>query len=322
MLKSVAVIVVPNFSMFEFGTACEVFGIDRSARGSGVPAFDFRVCTAYPGNVPLKSGLSMNVGLGLEATQDADLVIMAPYGRDEELPEQVLEALRAADARGAWVMSICSGAFALARAGLLDGRRCTTHWHYSGQLAAEYPLVQVDENVLYVQDGNIISSAGTAAGIDACLHLVRVELGAHVAAAIARDMVVPPHRDGGQAQFIDRPMPTCGSAPMEKLLRWMVENLEHEHTVNELAARVHMSPRTFARRFRSETGATPAAWLNSQRVLRAQELLESTDLNIDEIARESGFGHPVLLRHHFAKVLDTSPQSYRRAFRGQLAEAG
>ncbi|GAA3399772.1 GlxA family transcriptional regulator [Pseudarthrobacter polychromogenes] len=322
MLKSVAVIVVPNFSMFEFGTACEVFGIDRSARGSGVPAFDFRVCTPYPGNVPMKSGLSMTVGLGLEATKDADLVIMAPYGRDDELPEPVLEALRAADARGAWVMSICSGAFALARAGLLDGRRCTTHWHYSGQLAAEHPLVQVDENVLYVQDGNIISSAGTAAGIDACLHLVRVELGAHVAAAIARDMVVPPHRDGGQAQFIDRPMPTCGSAPMEKLLRWMVENLEHEHTVNELAARVHMSPRTFARRFRSETGATPAAWLNSQRVLRAQELLESTDLTIDEIARESGFGHPVLLRHHFARVLDTSPQSYRRAFRGQLARVG
>jgi transcriptional regulator GlxA family with amidase domain len=322
MLKTVAVIVVPNFSIFEFGTACEVFGIGRSARGSGVPAFDFRVCTPVPGNVQMKSGLSLNVSLGLDATNDADLVIMAPYGRDQEMPESVLEALRAAHARGAWVMSICSGVFALARAGLLDGRRCTTHWHYSNELAAAYPDVHVDENVLYVQDGTIISSAGTAAGIDACLHLVRVELGAQVAAAIARDMVVPPHRDGGQAQFIDRPMPTCGSAPMEELLRWMVQNLDREHTVNELAARVHMSARTFARRFRSETGATPAAWLNSQRVLRAQELLESTDLNIDEVAREAGFGHPVLLRHHFAKVLDTSPQSYRRAFRGQLAEVG
>jgi transcriptional regulator GlxA family with amidase domain len=322
MLKSVAVIVVSDFSMFEFGTVVEVFGIDRSGRGSGVPAFDFRVCTPSPGNVQLKSGLSMNVSLGLEATADADLVIMAPYNGDRELPEAVLEALRAADARGAWVMSICSGAFALARAGLLDGRRCTTHWHYSGQLAAEFPNVQVNENVLYVQDGNIISSAGTAAGIDACLHLVRVELGAHVAAAIARDMVVPPHRDGGQAQFIDRPMPTCGSAPMEELLRWMVEHLDRAHTVNELAARVHMSARTFARKFRSETGATPAAWLNSQRVLRAQELLEATDMNIEEIAREAGFGHPVLLRHHFGKVLDTSPQSYRRAFRGHLAEVG
>jgi transcriptional regulator GlxA family with amidase domain len=264
----------------------------------------------------------MHVGLGLEAAADADLVIMAPYGRDDDLPESVLDALRAAHARGAWVMSICSGAFALAKAGLLDGRRCTTHWHYSQELAARYPAVLVDENVLYVEDHRIITSAGTAAGIDACLHLVRVEFGANVAAAIARDMVVPPHRDGGQAQFIDRPIPACGSEPMEELLQWMVRHLDEEYSVNELAARVHMSPRTFARRFRSETGATPAAWLNSQRVLRAQELLESTDLNIDEIARESGFGHSVLLRHHFAKVLDTSPQSYRRTFRGHLVEAG
>lgn len=318
MLRSVAVIVVSDFSIFEFGTACEVFGIDRSERGSGVPAFDFKIVTPEPGTVRMKSGLSMNVGLGLDAAADADLVIMAPYGRDEDLPESVLAALRAAHDRGAWVMSICSGAFALARAGLLDGRRCTTHWRYSQELSGRYPDVLVDENVLYVQDGNLITSAGTAAGIDACLHLVRIELGAHVAAAIARDMVVPPHRDGGQAQFIDRPVPACGSAPMEELLRWMVANLHQEHTVNDLANRVHMSARTFARKFRSETGATPAAWLNSQRVLRAQELLESTDLNIEEVAREAGFGHPVLLRHHFVKVLDTSPQSYRRAFRGQL----
>jgi transcriptional regulator GlxA family with amidase domain len=320
MLKSVAVIVVPNFSIFEFGTVFEVFGIDRSARGTGVPAFDFRVCTPVPGEVPMKSGLSMHVATGLEATIDADLVIMAPYGRDEDVPEAVLDALRQAHQRGAWVMSICSGAFALARAGLLDGRRCTTHWHYSQELASRYPKILVDEDVLYVQDGRLITSAGTAAGIDACLHLVRVELGASVAAAIARDMVVPPHRDGGQAQFIDRPMPKCGSQPMEELLRWMVHNLHQDHSVNELAARVHMSPRTFARRFRAETGATPAAWLNSQRVLRAQELLESTDLNIDEIAREAGFGHSVLLRHHFSRVLDTSPQSYRRTFRGQLLD--
>jgi transcriptional regulator GlxA family with amidase domain len=321
MLKSVAMIVVPNFSIFEFGTAFEVFGIDRSARGTGVPAFDFRVCAPEPGQIPLKSGLSMHVELGLEAAADADLVIMAPYGRDADIPRAVLEALRDAHSRGAWVMSICSGAFALARAGLLDGRRCTTHWHYSGELAASYPDARVDENVLYVQDDRIITSAGTAAGIDACLHLVRVEFGAAVAASIARDMVIPPHRDGGQAQFIDRPIPACGSQPMEELLQWMVRHLEQEHSVNELAARVHMSPRTFARRFRSETGATPAAWLNSQRVLRAQELLESTELNIDEIARESGFGHSVLLRHHFGKVLATSPQSYRRAFRGHLEPA-
>lgn len=319
MIRSVAMIVVPNFSIFEFGTAFEVFGVDRSGRGAGLPAFDFRIVTPVPGDVPMQSGPTMHVGLGLEAAADADLVIMTPFGKDSDVPDAVIEALRAAYERGAWVMSICSGAFALARAGLLDGRRCTTHWHYSRELAERYPEAVVDENVLYVQDGRIITSAGTAAGIDASLHLVRLEFGAAVAASIARDMVVPPHRDGGQAQFIDRPVPRCGSQPMEELLRWMVGNLGEEHPVNELARRVHMSPRTFARRFRAETGATPAAWLNSQRVLRAQELLETTDLTIDEVARESGFGHPVLLRHHFAKVLDTSPQSYRRAFRGHLA---
>src|SRR5450830_418804 len=217
MINSVAMIVVPNFSVFEF-----------------------RICTPDPGDIPMKSGPTMHVGLGLAAADDADLVIMTPFGKDADVPESVLETLRAAHARGAWVMSICSGAFALARAGLLDGRRCTTHWHYSRELATRYPAAIVDENVLYVQDGRIITSAGTAAGIDASLHLVRVELGASVAAGIARDMVVPPHRDGGQAQYIDRPVPRCGSQPMEELLRWMVDNLDEEHPVNELARRVHM----------------------------------------------------------------------------------
>ena len=217
-------------------------------------------------------------------------------------------------------MSICSGAFALARAGLLDGRRCTTHWHYSQELAARYPAALVDENVLYVEDGRIITSAGTAAGIDACLHLIRVEFGANVAAA---------HRPGhgGSAAPGRRPGPVhrpahpgrAARSPWRNCCSGWCGTWSEDHSVNELAARVHMSPRTFARRFRSETGATPAAWLNSQRVLRAQELLETTELNIDEIARESGFGHSVLLRHHFAKVLDTSPQSYRRTFRGHLA---
>ncbi len=321
MIKSVAVIVLEPLAAFEFGVAAEVFGLDRSAREPGLPRFDFRVCTVVPGTVRLKGGVSLQVDRGLEATADADLVIMAPFGDDDgqDIPEPVLDALRAAHRRGAWVMSICSGAFALARAGLLDGRRCTTHWHFSGLLAAQYPAAIVDENVLYVQDGRVITSAGTAAGIDACLHLIRVEFGAKVAAGIARDMVVPPHRDGGQAQYIDRPIPACGSEPMERLLEWMVRHLQEEHSVNELAARVHMSPRTFARRFRAETGATPAAWLNAQRVLRAQELLETTDLSIDEVARAAGFGHSVLLRHHFMKALAISPQGYRRTFRGQLA---
>ncbi|NKX54542.1 GlxA family transcriptional regulator [Arthrobacter mobilis] len=316
MLKKVAVLVLPEASPFEFGVVCEVFGIDRSDRGTGVPAFDFTVCTERPGTIGTKTGFSINVPRGLDAAEDTDLVVVAPYQDSGPLPQAVKQALRRAHARGAWVLSVCSGAFALAEAGLLDGRRATTHWRYSRRLAEEYPLVEVDENVLYVQDGRIITSAGTAAGIDACLHLVRTELGASVAAAIARDMVVPPHRDGGQAQYIDRPVSLAGCNTLKDLLVWLGENLGQDVSVAELAARVHMSERTFARRFRAETGATPAAWLNSQRVLRAQELLEESDLAVEEIARVCGFGQAVLLRHHFTKVLGISPAAYRRTFRG------
>lgn len=316
MLKKVAALVLPGTSPFEFGVVCEVFGIDRSDRGTGVPAFDFTVCTPEPGAIGTKTGFTINVGCGLDAADEADLVVVAPYTDSAPLPDSVKQVLRRAHARGAWVLSVCSGAFVLAEAGLLDGRRATTHWRYSRRLAEEYPLVEVDENVLYVQDGRIITSAGTAAGIDACLHLVRTELGASVATAIARDMVVPPHRDGGQAQYIDRPMSLAGCNTLKDLLVWLGENLGEEVSVAELASRVHMSERTFARRFRAETGATPAAWLNSQRVLRAQELLEESDLAVEEIARVCGFGQAVLLRHHFTKALGISPAAYRRTFRG------
>jgi transcriptional regulator GlxA family with amidase domain len=319
MLKNVAAIVLPGASPFEFGVACEVFGIDRSARGTGVPAFDFKVCSVHPGPLDTKAGFSIDVPHGLEAAEAADLVVVAPYQNEDPLPEEVKQALRRAHSRGAWVMSLCSGAFVLAEAGLLDGRRATTHWRYSRQLADEYPLISVDENVLYVEDGRIITSAGTAAGIDACLHLIRTELGAGVAAGIARDMVVPPHREGGQAQYIARPMSLEGCNTLRDLVVWLGENLDKEVSVAELARRVHMSDRTFARRFRAETGTTPAAWVNAQRVLLAQELLESSDLNIDEVARATGFGQAVLLRHHFVKALGISPASYRRTFRGAAA---
>ena len=321
-MKTVALVVLPGAAPFEFGVVCEVFGIDRSDRGTGVPAFDFRICTIEPGVVNSKLGFSINVPLGLEAAADADLVVVAPYQRMGPVPAALKETLEAAHARGAWVLSVCSAAFVLAEAGLLDGRRATTHWQYSHQLAAEYPRVEVDENVLYVQDGRVITSAGTAAGIDACLHLVRTELGASVATAIARDMVVPPHRDGGQSQYIDRPMSLSGCHTLKDLLVWLDENLAQEVSVAQLAARVHMSERTFARRFRAETGATPAAWINAQRVLRAQELLEESDLNIEEIARVTGFGQAVLLRHHFAKSVGVSPAAYRRTFRGSGAPSG
>ncbi|WP_026819465.1 GlxA family transcriptional regulator [Arthrobacter castelli] len=320
MLKSVAVVALPGLSPFEFGIICEVFGWDRSGLDVGLPEFDFRICTATPGPVPTEMGFSVQVDQDMTAAADADLVIMAPHNRTP-LPAVVIDQLQAAAARGARLVSVCTGAFSLAEAGLLDGRCATTHWMHSPEFAATYPGVRVDENVLYVEDGNIITSAGSAAGIDACLHLIRREFGAKAATAIARGMVVPPHRDGGQAQYIDRPIPARAGDTMEDLLVWLAVNLDQEFSVNELAARVHMSDRTFARRFRAETGTTPAAWVNSQRILRAQTLLEETQLSIDEVAREAGFGQAVLLRHHFNRALGTSPAAYRRTFRGAAANS-
>lgn len=312
MLQRVAAIAAPGVSPFEFGLVCEVFGIDRSDTGG--PRFDLTVCTPEPGMIPMKvGGLSVRVDADMSATQDADLVIALPYGDDYALPEPMLAALRAAHQRGAWVMSICSGAFALAQAGLLDGRRCTTHWMYAGDLAERFPTAQVDPAVLYVEDDGIITSAGTAAGIDACLHLVRSERGAQSAAAVARRMVVPPHRDGNQLQYVDTPLP-CDADTLAPLLAWMTEHLADDVSVPELAARALMSERTFARRFRAETGTTPAAWLTRQRLVRAQEVLEQTGIGVDEVARQCGFGTSAVLRHHFARVLGTTPQAYRRQF--------
>lgn len=311
MLRTVAAVILPGVAPFELGVVCEVFGIDR--RDTGGPVFDLTLCTPEPGTVRTKLGFEIVVEAGLEATAAADLVVLPAYGNDAELSEAILEALRAAHRRGAWVMSVCSGAFGLARAGLLDGRRCTTHWMHTDALAREHPLAIVDPAVLYVEDDRVITSAGTAAGIDACLHLVRRELGAAAAAAIARRMVVPPHRDGGQAQYIDHPVPEC-DADLAPVLEWIVENLDAEITVPGLARRANMSERTFARHFRAATGATPAGWTARQRLLRAQELLERSDLPVEDVARLSGFGAAAALRHHFARTLGTNPLAYRRAF--------
>ena len=199
---------MPDVTPFELGVVCEVFGIDRTDTGG--PAFDFVVCAEHPGPVTTTQGFDLVVRHGLDAVADADLVVVPAYGAagtTRVVPEAVLDVLRAAHARGAWVLSVCSGSFALGQAGLLDGRRCTTHWMYTERLAAEHPTAVVDPAVLYVEDRGVVTSAGTAAGLDACLHLVRRELGAAAAAAIARRMVVPPHRDGGQAQYIETPLP-------------------------------------------------------------------------------------------------------------------
>ena len=313
MLRSVAVIALPHVAAFELATACEVFGIDRSETGG--PRFDFRVCGPSPGVVmPTKGGFSIVVDHGLDVTRDADLVVVPAYSMPPaQVPHDVLDALRDAHDRGAWILSICSGAFALGEAGLLDGRRCTTHWMHAAALAVRFPAATVDPDVLYVEDGRIITGAGTAAGIDACLHLVRRELGAAAATNVARRMVVPPQRDGGQAQYVDTPLPPVADT-LAPLLGWMLEHLDEDLGVPALAARALMSERTFARRFRAETGATPAAWVARQRVARAQELLERTDVPVDEVARRSGFGTAALLRHHFARTLGTTPLAYRRRF--------
>jgi len=211
-------------------------------------------------------------------------------------------------------MSICTGAFALGHAGLLDGRRATTHWMHADDLARRFPAADIDPAALYVEDGRVLTSAGTAAGIDAGLHLIRREMGAEIAANIARRMVVPPHREGGQAQYIERPLPQTDAESLGELLDWMNKNLAEEQTVDSLANRALMSPRTFARRFRSETGTTPAAWLTQQRLQRARELLETTDMPVDRIAETVGFGGAAVLRHHFARSMSTTPQAYRRHF--------
>jgi transcriptional regulator GlxA family with amidase domain len=212
------------------------------------------------------------------------------------------------------VLSVCSGAFALAQAGILEGRRATTHWMHTDRLAAMYPGTTVDPDVLFVEDRKVVTSAGTAAGIDAALHIVRKEHGAAATNVIARRMVVPPQRDGGQSQYIDSPIAECKSDSFALVADWMMENLAEDLTVDQLARKALMSSRTFARRFRADMGTTPAAWLNRQRIIRAQLLLEETDYSLEQIAQDTGFGTAAVMRHHFVKVLQTSPQAYRRAF--------
>lgn len=219
------------------------------------------------------------------------------------------------------MLSVCSGVFVLGAAGLLDGRRCAVHWHHAAELARQYPRARVAPDVLYVDEDPVITSAGTAAGIDACLHIVRKEQGPEVANRIARRMVVPPHRDGGQAQYIERPLPRSSCDTVGEVLAWMEQHLDEEVTVEQLAARAHMSPRTFARRFQQETGTTPYRWILRQRVLLAQRLLEATDETMDTIAWRAGFGTAAALRHQFVRTLGTTPQAYRRTFRGPEAAA-
>ncbi len=312
MLSNVAVLVYDGVAPFELGVLHEAWGCDRS--DEGLPVMDFAVCAETPGPVRMDAGFGLTVEHDLSRAEDADLIAVPAFSESYPVPEAVLETLRAGYARGARILSLCTGAFVLGEAGLLDGRSCTTHWRWSDRLAARFPRARVVPEVLYVDDDRVLTSAGTAAGIDACLYLWRQEFGAAAASTIARRMVVPPQREGGQAQFIRTPVPDCDVETLGPLLLWMTSNLGEQHTVETLARAASMSPRTFARRFRAETGTTPHAWVTSQRVLRAEELLETTDRSVDWIANEVGFGTAAMLRHHFTKARAVSPQQYRRTF--------
>jgi transcriptional regulator GlxA family with amidase domain len=331
MLKTVVVPLLPRVETFELGVACEVFGFDRS--DDGLPTYDFTLIRATPQPVTTRFGYTIDVPYDLDLLDSADLIVVPAGGttvasmRDPSFVcggaddtrdlEPLFEKLRVAVARGARVASMCTGAFTLAAAGLLDGRPCTTHWRHAARLAEMFPAARVDPDVLYVDDGAVLTSAGTAAGIDLCLHIVRTEQGADVANTIARRMVVPPHRAGGQAQYVAMPLPACKSETLAPLLDWMTENLDRELLVTALAERAHMSARTFARRFTAETGTTPARWLRDQRVHAAQQLLENTDLPVDVIADRVGFGTAAALRQHFLRLRHTTPQAYRRTFRAE-----
>ena len=316
MLSKVVLLALPGVAPFEFGVICEVFGVDRTATGG--PAFVFTIGAADPGPITTSLGFDMIIANDLSAAADADLIAI-PAHTSTDFDERVLQVIRDAEARGAWVLSVCTAAFALAAAGILDGRRATTHWMHTDRLAAEYPGTAVDADVLFVEDRHVVTSAGTAAGIDAALHIVRKELGASAANVIARRMVVPPQRDGGQSQYIEAPIQECADDSFALVTQWMLDHLNDELTVDQLARKALMSSRTFARRFRAEMGTTPAAWMNRQRIIRAQQFLEQTEHGLESIARDTGFGSASVMRHHFLKVLQTTPTAYRRTFGARIA---
>jgi AraC family transcriptional regulator, transcriptional activator FtrA len=311
----VAAVVHDGVSPFELSVACEVFGLDRSYFDD--PWYQLLLCATVPPPVPTAvAGMAIDTPHTLDDLARADTVIVPSWDADRVPGPDLLEALRAAHDRGARLMSFCSGAFVLAHAGLLDGRRATTHWFYAERLAARFPDVDLDPDVLYVVDERVYTSAGTAAAIDLCMHVVRADRGAEIANALARRMVVPPHRDGGQAQFVQAPVPTCDAAdPFRATLDWAVEHLDQPLTVESLARRAAMSQRTFARRFVAVTGTTPLQWLLRQRVLHAQRLLETTDESVDRVAERCGFGTAAGLRAHFQRHVGTSPSAYRATFR-------
>jgi transcriptional regulator GlxA family with amidase domain len=310
----VAVLVYEGVGLFELGVACDVFGC-TDLTDLVVPWYRLSICAAGGATVRADGGLRIQPQHGLERTRRVDTVVVPPTSRLDAVPPEVFEALRRAHARGCRIISLCTGAFVLAEAGLLQGRRATTHWTECDDLARRYTDVSVDPGVLYVDEGDILTSAGSAASIDLCLYVVRCDFGSEIATQLARQLVVPPQRDGGQAQFIAAPLPTLDTANLfADTVAWVQEHLNEPLTVADLATRSAMSPRTFARQFLAATGTTPHQWLQRQRVHLAQRLLETSDLSIESVAESSGFCTAGNLRKHFSRIMQTSPQAYRRTF--------
>jgi len=310
----VAAVVDQGALTFDFAIPCEVFGLDRSDIVD--PWYEFVVVAAGEREVRMQTGFLMYAPHGLETLEGADTIVVPGWSDPEDEPSDALkEALVAAYERGARIVSLCTGVFVLAACGLLDDRRATTHWMYAERLQRRYPRVRIDPDVLYVVDGRVMTSAGTAAGIDLCLHIVALDHGLDVAAAVARRLVMPLFRSGGQAQYVDTPIaPEPGG--LSVLLDWGRANLDAGITVGDLAAHGAMSPRTLTRRFRSAVGMPPGEWLQRERLRLAQRLLERSDEPVESIARRAGYDSPVTMRAQFAARLRTSPRAYRQMFRG------
>jgi transcriptional regulator GlxA family with amidase domain len=311
-----AVVAYDGISPFHLAVPCLVFGEER--KEIPMPRFEVEVCGAEPGPLRTKAGFAIATARGLEALRRAD-VIFLPSWRDvtETPPEQLLRALRAAHRRGATIVGLCLGAFVMAAAGLLEGRTATTHWHWATAFAHRFPGVRLDPAVLYVDEGSLVTSAGTAASLDCCLYLLRKWCGDEIANRVARRIVMAPHRRGGQAQFIELPVAPSGrESRMQDLLDWLQDHLPEPHSLDSLAARVAMSRRNFTRQFQKATGSSVVQWLTHQRLAAAGRMLEATDRSVERVAQDSGFGSAVSLRQHFASRYGLSPAAYRRQYRG------
>ncbi|MFB4316450.1 helix-turn-helix domain-containing protein [Actinomadura sp. 21ATH] len=314
-MHTVSVLAFDGMSPFELGSVVEVFGLPRPELD--VPWYDLRVCSLERGPMRAVGGFTLSTGHDLDDFASADTVmVVAVPDVHGDVPAPVIEALHRARARGSRIVSICSGAFALAAAGLLDGREATTHWRHAGVLQARYPRIRVTPDVLYVDGDDVLTGAGSAAGLELCLHLVRRDHGARVANTVARRLVVPPHREGGQAQFVSAAVSEpAADDPIARSIAWALANLAAPVTVADLARQAALSPRTFIRRFNHQTGTSPLRWVIHQRVMASLPLLESGALPIEKVGAQVGFATPATFRHHFTRTMKTTPSAYSRQWR-------